>query len=267
MDEKLLARLQEVRAQLAERYGVPPYKILPNATLEEMARRRPANKEDLLRIKGWGEKRAALYGQIFLAAISARTPRGTKPQAQEDRVLTVAEFLALLNRLLIDVGTVRIQGEIIQATVHPAYGYGFLSIKDTATKEHTLDCYLPRQYASLYSHLLDQGTEVIVTGVPNIYKTGKFRLTVTRLEPFGEGALKKAFEALKKKLQAKGYFDPAHKQLPHPFITTIGLLTSEGGEAKKDFLTNLGNFGFRIYFYPIAVQGERAEQTIREGIA
>lgn len=267
MEENLLARLEEIRAQLAERYGVPPYKILPNATLEEMARRCPVNKEELLRIKGWGAKRVALYGQIFLDAIRMSSSIAATPPTQEEQVFSVAEFLALLNRLLLDIGTVRVQGEIVQASVHPMYGYGFISIKDTTTKDHTLDCYLPRQYAALYSHLLDQGTEVIVAGVPSIYKTGKFRLTVTRVEPFGEGAIKKAFEALKKKLQAKGYFDPAHKQLPHPLIRTIGLLTSEGGEAKKDFLTNLGNFGFRIYFYPIAVQGERAEQTIKEGIA
>ncbi|HOK80305.1 MAG TPA: exodeoxyribonuclease VII large subunit, partial [bacterium] len=114
---------------------------------------------------------------------------------------------------------------------------------------------------------LQDGMQVVVTGFAGIYKkSGRFRIEVTKIEPFGEGALKQAFEALKKKLEEKGYFAPEHKKTLPDIIQKIGLVTSAAGAAIKDFLKNLGQYGFQIYHVNVFVEGDYAEDSIISAI-
>ncbi len=108
--------------------------------------------------------------------------------------------------------------------------------------------------------------EIVVSTIPSLYKNGRFSLTVNNIEPFGEGALKKAFEALKKKLAARGYFNESRKRPLPAFIQTIGLMTSETGDAIHDFRKNLGEYGFKIYLFDIRVEGDYAEESISSAI-
>jgi len=108
--------------------------------------------------------------------------------------------------------------------------------------------------------------EVVVGAIPSLYKNGRFSLTVDSVEPYGEGALKKAFEALKKKLEAKGYFDESRKRALPEFIQKIGLITSESGEAVHDFQRNIGEYGFEIFLMDVRVEGDYAEQSIVSAI-
>jgi ATP-dependent DNA helicase RecQ len=66
----LFDRLRLLRREIAQQLGVPPYVVFSDATLEEMAARRPKSAADLLRIKGVGEKKLETFGDRFLAAIS-----------------------------------------------------------------------------------------------------------------------------------------------------------------------------------------------------
>jgi superfamily II DNA helicase RecQ len=65
----LLARLRDLRKQLADKRSVPAYVIAPNKTLEEMARLRPTTRGAMLEVHGMGESRWNLYGQAFLDII------------------------------------------------------------------------------------------------------------------------------------------------------------------------------------------------------
>ena len=65
----LYETLRALRASLADRGHVPAYVIFTNAVLSEMARRRPRTPEELRRIPGIGEVKAARYGETFLSAI------------------------------------------------------------------------------------------------------------------------------------------------------------------------------------------------------
>jgi ATP-dependent DNA helicase RecQ len=65
----LLARLRDLRKQLADKRSVPAYVIAPNKTLEEMARLRPTTRGAMLQVHGMGESRWNLYGQAFLDII------------------------------------------------------------------------------------------------------------------------------------------------------------------------------------------------------
>jgi ATP-dependent DNA helicase RecQ len=55
---------------MARDKGVPAYVIFGDATLRDMARRRPSSLERFLEVKGVGEKKRRQYGQVVLAAIN-----------------------------------------------------------------------------------------------------------------------------------------------------------------------------------------------------
>jgi ATP-dependent DNA helicase RecQ len=69
VDHGLFDRLRAVRLEIARSRGVPPYVIFHDATLREMARRRPRSYDALLEIKGVGVRKAEELGQVFLDAI------------------------------------------------------------------------------------------------------------------------------------------------------------------------------------------------------
>lgn len=70
VDEELLGRLRAVRNELARQAGVPAYIVFSNATLVDMARRRPATMDELLEVSGVGTVKAGRYGQAFLDCIA-----------------------------------------------------------------------------------------------------------------------------------------------------------------------------------------------------
>lgn len=67
--QQLFEQLKAVRAEVARKAGVPPYIVFSDATLMDMATRRPATLEDFLEVNGVGEKKAVRYGSQFLKAI------------------------------------------------------------------------------------------------------------------------------------------------------------------------------------------------------
>jgi ATP-dependent DNA helicase RecQ len=70
VDQDLFERLRELRRNLAQDAGVPPYVLFGDATLLEMSRERPGNEEEFLAITGVGKVKLERYGEVFLEAIS-----------------------------------------------------------------------------------------------------------------------------------------------------------------------------------------------------
>ena len=68
--DSLLDRLKALRNQLAQRQHMPAYVIFTNASLTEMAEKRPRTTGDFLRISGVGDARARRYGMEFLRVIA-----------------------------------------------------------------------------------------------------------------------------------------------------------------------------------------------------
>ncbi len=71
VDRDLFERLRALRRELAEERSVPAYLVFGDASLRDMARRRPATPEEFLEVHGVGAKKAADYGEVFLAAIGS----------------------------------------------------------------------------------------------------------------------------------------------------------------------------------------------------
>lgn len=68
-DNELLAILKDLRKQISEKEGVPPFMIFHDSTLKELSEQMPVDKESLLMIKGIGERKAQVYGEAFISAI------------------------------------------------------------------------------------------------------------------------------------------------------------------------------------------------------
>jgi len=84
------------------------------------------------------------------------------------------------------------------------------------------------------------------------------------VEPIGLGALQRAYEALKARLQAEGLFDPARKR-PIPFLPRrIGIVTSPSGAVIRDILhVTARRFpSIPILLAPARVQGMEAPTEI-----
>jgi superfamily II DNA helicase RecQ len=78
---QLFARLRELRKQIAEREGVPPYALFTNDQLAEMVRRGVQSSADLARIDGVGPARLEKYGSAFLDVLRSAAPAVTPPAA------------------------------------------------------------------------------------------------------------------------------------------------------------------------------------------
>ncbi len=67
VDEELLTLLKSLRLHLARERGVPAYLIFNDATLLEMAARKPKTEAELLEVPGVGPAKLEKYGKQFLA--------------------------------------------------------------------------------------------------------------------------------------------------------------------------------------------------------
>lgn len=117
---------------------------------------------------------------------------------------------------------------------------------------------------------LEDGMAVQVIGSPSLFKKNSgFHLRAIRVQPVGEGALAKALQLLKAKLEKEGLFDLERKRVLPRFPTVIGLITSPDAAAYHDVLRVLDNRwgGLTIVFCPVQVQGEGAVKNILHAFA
>ena len=68
-DENLFQRLRSLRRELADERDVPAYVVFSDATLRDMARERPADRDGLLAVPGVGPVKLDRYGEAFLAVV------------------------------------------------------------------------------------------------------------------------------------------------------------------------------------------------------
>lgn len=273
----MLRALREWRDRQARIEGVETFRVFPNAVLDAITGTLPKNKEELLLIKGIKEAKYQKYGKAILMLVEKYVE--TKPLEQGEMVvaqekeeffesasnepISVSQFLDGLNTELSGMAA-RIRGEV--SSVDERERVIYFSIKDSEDGS-LLPCIVFRYHYEISGVTLAIGDEIIIEGAPEIYKPyGKLSLKVSVIELCGEGALKKAYDALKVKLEMEGLFSEDRKR-PLPFFPErIALITSEQGAAIGDFTTNLGRQGFRIRFYPVAVEGKRAVLEIIKAV-
>ncbi len=259
MDNNLLQKLKAWRTSTANLQGIEPFRVFANKVLENIAELKPSNKEELMAIKGIRDKKFAKYGEEILAIIN-NSDGGSElfidsSDGQPDKPLSVSAYLEFLNQQLAKCHA-RIQGEVSSVEIREHVVY--LSLKDSDDGS-VMNCLMWKGYYARSGIEFEVGMEVILEGAPDIFKPyGKLSFKASSAELVGEGALKKAYDKLKKKLDNEGLFLDERKRETPDLVQKIGLITSETGAVIHDFLTNLGKYGFQIKFVDSRVEGQAA---------
>jgi ATP-dependent DNA helicase RecQ len=85
VDPELREYVREWRRIAAKEQNVPAYLVMHDASLEELCSKRPRSIAQLLRVSGFGERKAAKYGEQILAALERfRQGRRAAPLAEKN---------------------------------------------------------------------------------------------------------------------------------------------------------------------------------------
>lgn len=69
VDRDLFEKLRALRRQVAEQHAVAPFIVFSDATLRDLARKRPKSLPEFRQVHGVGDKKMAEYGELFIGAI------------------------------------------------------------------------------------------------------------------------------------------------------------------------------------------------------
>lgn len=163
------------------------------------------------------------------------------------------------------LNAVAVKGEISNYKLYPS-GHHYFTLKD---ENSALKCVMFKGNALRLRFRPENGMKVIAMGKVSVFpRDGAYQLYCTAMAMDGVGDLYAAFEQLKKKLQAQGLFDPAHKKPIPKFPGTIGIITSSAGAAVHDMLRILNKRYplAKVRLLPVRVQGVEAPGEIAAAI-
>lgn len=190
------------------------------------------------------------------------------PAAQQDErhIFSVSELNQFARQLLEEAFPMIWLEAEVSNLVQPSSGHIYLTLKDNRAQVRAA------MFRGNNRHLRfkpKNGDQVLVRGRLSLYAPrGDYQLIIDTMEEAGLGALQRAYEQLKNKLDAEGLFADSHKQpLPeHP--RTVGVVTSPTGAAIQDIVSVLKRRFplLPVIVYPCAVQGEDAPAQIVHAI-
>ena len=183
-------------------------------------------------------------------------------QAKSPQIMTPSQ----LNRLARDLlegsfGQLWIEAEISGFT-RAASGHWYFTLKDNRAQ---LRCAMFRGANQSVAVQPGNGDLVQARGKVSLFEArGDFQFIIDRLQPAGLGAILRAFEALKAKLEAEGLFDPARKRPLPRFPQRIAIVSSAKGAAIHDVLSIISRRWpmLAVDLYPTTVQGTEAATEI-----
>jgi len=181
----------------------------------------------------------------------------TRPHA-----LTVSELNRQVRHLLeVSFLQVWVEGEISSFS-RPSSGHWYFTLKDQRAQ---VRCAMFRGRNQHVKSPPREGDQVLVRAKVSLYEgRGDFQLLVDSIEPAGLGALQRAFEELKQKLQTEGLFDDTHKRTVPRLPRHVGVVTSPTGAAVHDIITVFRRRfpGIPLTLFPASVQGNGAAAQI-----
>ena len=183
------------------------------------------------------------------------------PAQNEDRHIFTVSQLNRESRELLE-GTfpwIWIEGEISNLAC-PASGHWYFTLKDDRAQ---LRCAMFRGRNKTTGFTPENGSQILVRGHVSLYEArGDFQLIAEQMEEAGAGALQRAFEELKTRLDKEGLFK---RKRPLPGLPRcIGVITSPSGAAIRDILSILQRRfpAIPVIIYPTPVQGKAASNEI-----
>ncbi len=184
------------------------------------------------------------------------------PDPTRREVLTVSQ-LNRRARMSIEqqFGQIWVSGEL-SSFARPGSGHWYFALKD---RDAQIRCAMFANANRRARLQPSNGQQVLLRGRVSLYEgRGEFQIIVEHIEPAGEGALRAAFEALKRQLDAEGLFDTQRKQPLPELPQRIAVVTSPTGAALKDVLSVWRRRfpGLEVILVPTSVQGAEAEAEI-----
>lgn len=189
-----------------------------------------------------------------------------KITADERRVLSVTD-LNRQARTTIEkrFNQIWVSGEL-SSFARPSSGHWYFTLKDAKAQVRCAMFANANRRARLQPA---NGQQVLMRGRVSLYEgRGEFQIIVEHMEPAGEGALRAAFEALKRQLDAEGLFDIARKRALPDIPARVAVVTSPTGAALKDVLSVWQRRypALDVTVVPTAVQGSEAEADILQAL-
>ena len=180
-----------------------------------------------------------------------------------DRILTPSQLNTLARNLLEDTfPLVLVEGEIGNLS-RPASGHMYFTLKDARAQ---VRCALFKPKSQWLKFQPREGLKVLARARLTLYEArGDYQLVCDSLEEAGEGALRRAYEDLKARLQAEGLFDDARKRPLPTHVRRLAVLTSPSGAVIRDIVSVLRRrFPLvEVDVLPVPVQGDTAAAQIR----
>ncbi|MDR3204074.1 MAG: exodeoxyribonuclease VII large subunit [Deltaproteobacteria bacterium] len=160
------------------------------------------------------------------------------------------------------IGVLLVEGEVSSLAAAASGHYYFQLKDDKAVLKSVIWRYRAKAGGA---NLLSDGAQVLAKGTLSVYgPRSEYQLIVETVELKGAGALRRAFEKLKKLLEAEGLFSEERKRPLPPFPRRVALISSYGSAAANDFMLKAARR------YPLAwvslfhslVQGQGAAEEI-----
>lgn len=185
----------------------------------------------------------------------------TRPAGE---ILSPSQLNTLARSLLEDsFPQVWVEGELGNVA-RPASGHVYFTLKDARAQ---IRAAMFRGRSASLRFAPREGMKVLARGRLTLYEPrGDYQLVIEHMEEAGEGALRRAFEALKARLADEGLFDAARKR-PLPFLPRrMAVLTSPSGAVIRDILAVLARRFplLQLELLPVPVQGDGAAAEIRQ---
>ncbi|MFO7809827.1 MAG: exodeoxyribonuclease VII large subunit [Candidatus Delongbacteria bacterium] len=189
-----------------------------------------------------------------------------KNSVKEEKIYSVHQItLKIKSELERGFRDIRVEGEISNYKKHSS-GHMYFSLKD---ERAVISCVIWRSKAAKLGFEPEAGQKVKVMGNISLYEAGgRYQIDVKKMQISGVGELQAMFEALKRKLNKEGLFDPLCKKSIPYYSKNVGVVTAETGAAFQDIKKVIKARApyMNIFLYNSRVQGKGAENEIAAGI-
>ncbi len=148
------------------------------------------------------------------------------------------------------------------SVARPSSGHMYFTLKDARAQ---VRCAMFKPKTTWLKFIPREGMKVLARGRLTLYEArGEYQMVLDHMEEAGEGALRRAFEELKARLQAEGLFEQARKRELPAYPARIGIITSPSGAAVRDVLSVLARRFPLVHadVLPVQVQGSAAAGQI-----
>lgn len=159
-----------------------------------------------------------------------------------------------------------VEGEISNLA-QPSSGHLYFTLKDAGAQ---IRAAMFRGNNRFLQFSPKNGQQVLVKARLSLYAPrGDYQLIVEQMEEAGLGALRRAYDELRLRLQAEGLFEAARKRPLPEHVRHLAVITSPTGAAVRDILSVLNRRfpGLPVTVIPVPVQGKEAGPAIVRALA